>query len=313
MKVASTKISKPWYKQTDRPSAQARTRENRTKMVCKRIWLPDTTAELSYTNNPSMVQPKETINEFMSLTNCTKDTATKYLSRNSWALSYALNEYYDKEQGGFVNKKPVKYSRELVETFDKYADSKRCITVENLMKYIEDLGYCLEDLATICLAELLKCEKIGKDITEQQFLSSWTEHGCKNMIHMKHELQDLEEQLHQDQDYFSHIYNYTYDLIVEESERHLNIDTAVEYWELFFDNAHYAVAISDSRLKTWIEFYTKKSGRSTVTKDTWTMFLKFVIKFPDNESLKRGYDEMDAWPLVFDEYYEYMDEALGIL
>ncbi|SCW04189.1 LAFE_0H08042g1_1 [Lachancea fermentati] len=250
---------------------------------------------------------KQDISEFIALTQCTKEIARKYLSRNNGALDYALNDYYDSETGSFVIKQKV-YPSELIAVFENYRDRESDkILADGLITYIGDLGYQLEDITTLCLTDLLQCSSLEEGITRDQFLSNWLDHECKNLRHMKAMMDRMKDKLQDDAAYFNSIYISTFELTLEENQKQLDVDTAVSYWQLFFpDTKQYAIKVDKTRMDSWYRFVN--TNTSKISKDVWQMFLMFITKFPDNESLRQNYNELDAWPLLIDEYYEYLED-----
>lgn len=231
-------------------------------------------------------------------------------------MDYALNDYYDSELGGFVDvpHQQVKYPEELVELFKKYAKGETAIGLEGVIEFINDLGLQLEDLVTICLAKLLSWKKLTDPITEEQFLSSWYMQGCSHITEMKVVMKDLEKKLYSDRSYLGEVYDYTFDLILDEGKSTLDMDTAIEYWKLYFcqDLERSAVIKIDPRLfSDWIIFLESDS-RDEISKDCWHMVLIFFERLPSLEDVAAKYNENDAWPFIIDEFYEYLQDTKGI-
>ncbi|KAL3231056.1 Defective in cullin neddylation protein 1 [Nakaseomyces bracarensis] len=267
----------------------------------------------------------ELLKTFKSLTACSDDKkAKKYMAGNNWNINYALNEYYDKEVGGFTeehfNNYNFKYPDELVELFKKYAVENTegnvpslNIDAEGLIEYIQDLGYKLDDLVTICLAKLLECKSLEDPITEKQFLYFWYNEGCTNLEQMKHKLEDLDAKLVSDWKYFTNIYNYTFEINSDsqQSKGVMETDIAIEYWHLFFeynrDKLSSLILVNQEQLDLWSKFL-KDENKTAIHQDTWQMLLLFFKKYPTIELLKTDYDEAAAWPYTIDEYYEYLED-----
>ncbi len=71
--------------------------------------------------------------------------------------------------------------------------------------------------------------------------------------------------------------------------------------------------IDPERLDTFCDFLesTVDENYSKITLDQWRSFLDFSHEHPTSESLL-GYDEGEsAWPVLIDEYCEYMAKKMG--
>ncbi|EDO19322.1 hypothetical protein Kpol_1036p68 [Vanderwaltozyma polyspora DSM 70294] len=250
--------------------------------------------------------------EFIGLTNCDKKVATKYLKRNNWNLNYALNEYYDKEVGSFlVEEEVIEYPEELIQIFKKYSnDNGESIDTDGFIQLINDLDYQLEDIVTICLAELMHCKSLSLPITKDQFLSTWYEQGCSQLKHMKILLDDLDHKLQNDIRYYTHIYRYSFDLIRDSNEKCIEKDMAIEYWKLFF-SSKCPITINELQLNSWIEFINVNEIES-ITRDVWERLLEYFKKYPTLEILSKNYNELDPWPYIMDEYYEFLEDTKRI-
>jgi hypothetical protein len=63
--------------------------------------------------------------------------------------------------------------------------------------------------------------------------------------------------------------------------------------------------IADDRLETFCTFVEEQKDYTRITLDQWTSFLDFCYQVPDLSQ----YDESSsAWPVLIDEYVEYMEE-----
>lgn len=63
--------------------------------------------------------------------------------------------------------------------------------------------------------------------------------------------------------------------------------------------------IPADRLETFCAFVEKQESYTRITLDQWTSFLDFCLQVPDLSQ----YDEnSSAWPVLIDEYVEYMEE-----
>lgn len=174
------------------------------------------------------------------------------------------------------------------------------------MDLINDLGHTLEEPVTLCLANLMHCKTLSVPIEKEQFLSSWFEQGCSNLSHMQMVLKDLDDDLHKDYTYFTRIYKYAFELILDEGEKTITSETAIEYWNLFFD-PQYLVHVQPSQLESWYQFI-KEERKEHITKDCWDMILLFFKKYSTLGELANNYNQHDPWPYIIDEYYEYLED-----
>lgn len=189
--------------------------------------------------------------------------------------------------------------------YEKYATKDQdVIEGEGLIRFIGDLDYQLEDLVTICLANLLHCSNLVDGITREQFLTTWTLQECTQLSQMRKVLDELGRKLELDINYMSEIYNYTFNLVLDTNKRTLDVDAAIEYWQIFFQ-PKYPIHVDPSLLSSWIDFL-REENKTVITKDTWQMLLEFFKRFPTKTAIKEDYNEADAWPYIIDEYYEYL-------
>ena len=70
--------------------------------------------------------------------------------------------------------------------------------------------------------------------------------------------------------------------------------------------------VTAHRLDTFCDFLeaTKDVSYNKITLDQWRSFLDFSYEFPDADTLASYDESVSAWPVLLDEYVEYM-ENLG--
>lgn len=234
---------------------------------------------------------------------CSDRTARDYLNRHHWDVNQALNDYYDS-----VHKQDLPYSPELSELFMNYAVTTSrgsVMDTDGLIKYIGDLGYEIENLATICLAQLLHCQRLTDGITEGQFSYNWQQNGCVTLQQMRKLMKKLDHKLHTDQDYMAQIYNYTFELALDPGAKTLETDTAIQYWTLFFATGQYPVTVMQQMFQLWVSFVQQEQS---ISRDTWRMLFPFFKCFSNLQLVKDNYNEADAWPYIIDEFHEYLTD-----
>ncbi|SCU86347.1 LANO_0C07690g1_1 [Lachancea nothofagi CBS 11611] len=254
------------------------------------------------------------VDEFIALTKSTRQLAREFLANNNGALEYALNDFYDTCHGGFVTEiRPP--APKLNKLFDRYRSEKAdSICTDGLVRFVCDLGLQLEDPVTLCMVHIMKCTGLHDSISRDQFVHNWHDQMCNDLADIKDKLQEQESKLRTDSEYFETIYNYTYGLILESDHKQLTVEVAAEYWKLFFDDSkgyRYAVQPSNQLIELW-SAYLLDQDVLRISRDAWRMFFKFVRKYPTIQAVKDNYNELDAWPLLIDEFYEHLDD-LGLL
>ncbi|SCU90144.1 LADA_0F02102g1_1 [Lachancea dasiensis] len=254
----------------------------------------------------------EDISEFVALTNCPRQIARKFLANNHGALDYALNDFYDTCHGSYCTE-TRQVSNKLLNLLERYTstDGHGGILTDGLIQFVSDLGLELEDPLTLCLAHTMDCTSFHEPISGDQFIESWSIQTCETLEDIRNRLEDQEKKLKFDVEYLETIYQYAFGLIVDPGQKSVSIETAQEYWNIFFDNEgqgkkKYAINPSKDILSKWFS-YLKACGCQSINRDVWQMFFKFVKKYPTTQTLKESYSELDAWPLVIDEFYEYLE------
>lgn len=113
---------------------------------------------------------------------------------------------------------------------------------------------------------------------------------------MKSALPGLRSKLNTDAAYFKKVYMHTFDLCKADGARVLQLDTAIDMWNLFIPPALAAEpsalsrvpagssptgpststpsSFGDKELQMWIDFQTQKG--KAVSKDTWSLFIDFI-------------------------------------
>ncbi|CAI4631481.1 BAQ_1a_G0036070.mRNA.1.CDS.1 [Saccharomyces cerevisiae] len=253
---------------------------------------------------------QEAIESFTSLTKCDPKVSRKYLQRNHWNINYALNDYYDKVIGTFTDEvstvaHPPVYPKELTQVFEHYSNNS-LFDIDSLVKFIEELGYNLEDLATLCLVHLLGYKKLEEPLKREDFLSTWSMQGCSTISDMQECIKTLDVKLHEDLQYFTQIYNYAFNLILDPNRKDIDTDEGIQYWKLFFQ-PEYPVRMEPDLLEAWFRFL-RDEGKTTISKDTWRMLLLFFKRYPTIQKIISDYDETAAWPFIIDEFYEYLQD-----
>jgi len=105
----------------------------------------------------------------------------------------------------------------------------------------------------------------------------------------------------QNEDNFLSFYMFVFDYLrAQEGETKLVLsrDDAIMAWNLLGINKKWKL------FPKWEAFW-KQSNRMGVPRDTWQVLLKFIANVGDD---MKNYSEDDCWPMVFDDFAEFIQK-----
>ncbi|KAK6461379.1 Cullin binding-domain-containing protein [Scheffersomyces coipomensis] len=275
--------------------------------------------------------------EFVEITQSSSIIAASYLKNNNNNLERAIQQYFENTKKS-QSQDNTKYDPKLIKLYESYQDSEnnQLISIEGTIQYLEDLHIEPEDLESLTLAYLLNSTKIG-EFEKPKFLKFWTSYKINDLKKMSKFIKDIHHKLITDDTVeikstdsdgastasFKNVYEYTFSGLLEVANQNkIDYVLCTEYWKLLIPiliNRELKQEGQDStideresliytRLNQWYEFLDIEY-KQHVSHDKWTMFYLFVkdIIITDPSTLK-DYDEMAAWPSVFDEYVNYLRE-----
>ncbi|EFE42533.1 hypothetical protein TRV_02730 [Trichophyton verrucosum HKI 0517] len=237
--------------------------------------------------------------------------------------------YFQNGQSGTAQEKTAAVNK----IFDKYRDdpdSPDEIGINGAMKYFGDLQVRLDEVACLAVAELLRSPSMG-EFTREGFVEGWrgtTESAslkpvysaliysqlsrCDTIEKQASYANGLRKLLLDDPNYFRRVYRYTFLLCRMQGQRNVNIELAVEQWQLFFTSENGGVAWETKSvpwLKWWIEFIETKHKRP-INKDLWEQTEVLMRKTMEDESM--GWWSPDAaWPGAIDDFVAFVKEKQG--
>ncbi|KAH3901975.1 NEDD8 ligase DCN1 SCDLUD_001763 [Saccharomycodes ludwigii] len=155
-------------------------------------------------------------------------------------------------------------------------------------------------------------------ITEKTILEVCDKNHWYTLNDFKNSIKYLVEiKLHKDFKYLFEIYKLSFKLYVNlendnENKNILDYEMAENLWNaLLLSYKNHIV------MNRWFEFYRKRldnidssSNKSSINKhiginyDLWVMFYKFISKYPTIELIKSGYNHIESWPLIIDDFVE---------
>ncbi|CAD5229214.1 unnamed protein product [Bursaphelenchus okinawaensis] len=242
---------------------------------------------------------REKLRTFIQIANCDEPVALKCLNNSDWNVERGLDIFY--QTPSLQESSSGSDVRKLDAMFYQYANDKEDLKqagVENkigpngMLRLLNDLNIDPSALEALVLAWKMNAE------TQCEFSLEEFKKGCQQMrvdsleklrnqaATWRNELKDTQK--------FKQLYQFAFNYAKSAATRFLEIDTAIAYWNLIFENR-------DARVPVWIQFLQEKETKG-VSRDTWNLFFDFLIQTMDNYE---NYDAEGAWPVMIDEFVEY--------
>lgn len=169
------------------------------------------------------------------------------------------------------------------------------ITVSGLVKFAQDLGVDAEDVVM-----LVVLYKIGSTkqyvVSEYEWNDGWRNLGCSNLSQMRNKLPSLRKEL-DNKSTFKPIYMFAFDYNKVPDQKAFANEDAVSAWRLLLTGRY-------GDIEKWCTF-VQDEFKKAVPRDTWQLFFDFAMDV--GTDLNR-YNASDAWPLLIDNYVEYLKE-----
>ncbi len=123
---------------------------------------------------------------------------------------------------------------------------------------------------------------------------STTEELKKKLPQLYSELKNPEE--------FKKMYKFVFDFARDKSFKNLNIEVAIDLWDLL-------LSTKCNFLSVWTEFLkNEKKDQLVIPKDTWNMLLELIVQTDGNFS---SFQDDGTWPPMIDQFTEYYNKKRG--
>ncbi|CAD5234668.1 unnamed protein product [Bursaphelenchus xylophilus] len=242
---------------------------------------------------------RDKLRTFLQIANCDEIIAQKCLNNADWNIERALDIFY--QTPSFQESSSGCDARKIDALFNAYANDKEDLKqtgVENrigpngMLRLLNDLHVDPSSVDALILAWKMKAE------TQCEFSQEEFKNGCIQMRvdtidKMRNQVSNWRNEI-KDTQKFKQLYQFAFNYAKSAATRFLEIDTAVAYWNLIFEDR-------DSRVPIWIEFLKNNKTRG-VSRDTWNLFFDFLVQTMDTYD---NYDAEGAWPVMIDEFVDY--------
>ncbi|XP_038055462.1 DCN1-like protein 4 [Patiria miniata] len=177
--------------------------------------------------------------------------------------------------------------------FQEYTGQEDLIGPEGMEKFCEDIGVEPENIVMLVLAWKLEADQMGF-FTLQEWMLGMTRLQVDNPRKLQSKMDYLRTLLN-DPPTFKKIYRYAFDFARNKDERSLDLETAKAMLALLLG-------------RQWVLFnsfqqFLDHSRYKVINKDQWCNILEFSRAIKPDLS---NYDVDGAWPVMLDEFVEWM-------
>jgi len=200
----------------------------------------------------------------------------------------------------------VDFSKSKLQTlFEKYADPipegasekapPRVIGIDGILTLCEDLEVEPEDAVMLVFSWQLKATEQGV-YPEEIFIQGLTELRIDSLEKLKNMIPTWREMLN-DEATFKDIYAYSFRFCTGPTGKVLDLELSAEMISMLLSNRF-------KNIDMFCEFLLKQTSYKVMNADQWINFYEFCSAFPDG--VYESYDSNDPWPVMFDEYIEWL-------
>lgn len=197
-------------------------------------------------------------------------------------------------------KKATKEVERIDNLFASYANTSiGMIDPEGVEKLCSDLSVEHTDVRILMLAWKMNAKKQGY-FTQEEWRMGLKSLHADNLKKLKKELTELAKEVAKPkifEDFYSYSFRYC---LTEDKQKSLDIESVCVLLDLVL-GPNYQLQVD-----SFCEFLKIQKEYKVVNMDQWTNFFRFCqeIDFPD----LKNYDACQAWPLILDNFVEWLRE-----
>ncbi|KAJ3446928.1 rp42 related [Anaeramoeba flamelloides] len=187
----------------------------------------------------------------------------------------------------------------LIKLFDELKDEKsQVIDPEGVQAFFDKIGVDVMDEMALIISWKLNAKEMGV-YTKEEFVENWWKYKCDTIEKMKDKLSEFEKEV-KNNEKFKEYYSFVFEFGKEDPEhRAITVQLAIQLWSIILPKRF-------ALLDKWIKFLSQDHvKKSSITRDTWKLLIDFAFTIKPDLS---NYDEMSAWPVLIDEFCEYVQE-----
>lgn len=183
--------------------------------------------------------------------------------------------------------------------FDKYKDpAEDRIGPDGVDALCKDLGISPTSMTCLILAWKLGAEEMGY-FKREEFINGLQNLGVTDMTTLSKTLAAIERDLKLTSPAFTDLYKYSFTFCCDKNnKKSVDIETAASMLDLVLANGPHT--------KKFVDFLGHTKTYKVINKDQWLCFLEFSRNVKGDLS---NHDDNEAWPLLIDEYVEFVRNA----
>jgi len=204
--------------------------------------------------------------------------------------------------GSFYSEKAFN-SKQCSDWFQQYEDSdmKGNITPEGMTKFIDDLGLSLESVTVLIISWQLNASSMGY-LTREEWMTGMEKLEICTLPQLKAKIPEFEQVLH-DPVQFKELYRYAFGYVKSKNQKCMDADIAIVMWRLLLGS-------QSPQVESFARFLTERQPVKVINRDQWQSFLEFATTVSEDFY---DYDEVSAWPVLFDEFVQWRREQLNAM
>ena len=271
----------------------------------------DLQLEMSNNSNAALIQ------EFITISGASRVLAEKYLNKNNFSLARSVDSFYadgnlpvsgpttaQPKRRKTVPRTCTKTAMSQIESFFKtYANkSSHQIEPNEISNLSSDLCIDPLDVVWLIIAESCQAKTMGY-FTQSEWTTGMIALECYSLEDLKEAIPRIRDSVRTELDTFREVYGFTFRYALDSGARNISLETATALWDLILPLSGWPMYCD------WISFVQSESvvkKSRAITKDVWTLLYDFSQAAPSKESLVKFDIDGVAWPVLIDDFYEYV-------
>jgi len=185
--------------------------------------------------------------------------------------------------------------KSLDELFDTYKDPEERIGPNGVEVLCNDMQISPDSLTALVLAWQLNAAEMGY-FTREEFVGGMELLKSYDLHTLRNKILKLETEVQSNTGLFTDLYKFAFGFCCDRAnKKSADIDVAASMLELVLPNGPHT--------KRFSEFLRQTKSYKVINKDQWACFLEFSRNVKKDLS---NYDNSEAWPLLIDEFVEFI-------